>query len=111
MISCYQQCDLFILPNRTINQDIEGFGMVLVEAQSCSKPVVAGDSGGTKETMLVGETGLVIDATEPQNIVTAVVGLLKDEKKLMEIGEKGREHVVQSLDWKASVLKAKELFV
>jgi phosphatidylinositol alpha-1,6-mannosyltransferase len=111
MISCYQQCDLFILPNRTINQDIEGFGMVLVEAQSCSKPVVAGDSGGTKETMLVGETGLVIDATEPQNIVTAVVGLLKDEKKLMEMGEKGREHVVQSLDWKASVLKAKELFV
>jgi len=59
MIQCYQQCDLFILPNRTIKNDIEGFGMVLVEAQACAKPVIAGDSGGTKETMLVGETGSI----------------------------------------------------
>jgi phosphatidylinositol alpha-1,6-mannosyltransferase len=111
MINCYQQCDLFILPNRTIGQDIEGFGMVLVEAQSCAKPVIAGDSGGTIETMLPGETGIVIDATEPQNIALGVVDMLADEQKLKEMGAKGREHVVKSLDWKALVLKAKQLFV
>jgi phosphatidylinositol alpha-1,6-mannosyltransferase len=110
MIECYQQCDLFILPNRTIGQDIEGFGMVLVEAQSCAKPVIAGDSGGTKETMLLDESGLIVDATQQQNIVTAVVELLADEHKLKEMGKKGREHVLQSLDWKALVFKAKELF-
>jgi phosphatidylinositol alpha-1,6-mannosyltransferase len=110
MIECYQQCDLFILPNRTINNDIEGFGMVLVEAQSCGKPVIAGDSGGTKETMLLGESGFIIDATQPSNIASTVVGMLADEQKLKNMGIKGREHVLQSLDWKALVQKAKELF-
>ena len=110
MIECYQQCDLFILPNRTIDNDIEGFGMVLVEAQSCGKPVVAGDSGGTKETMLLGESGFIIDATQPSNIASTVVGMLSDEQKLKDMGSKGREHVLKSLDWKALVVIAKELF-
>jgi phosphatidylinositol alpha-1,6-mannosyltransferase len=110
MIDCYQQCDLFILPNRTINNDIEGFGMVLVEAQSCGKPVIAGDSGGTKETMLLGKSGVIIDATQSSNIASTVVGMLSDEQKLTDMGSKGREHVLQSLDWKALVQRAKELF-
>jgi phosphatidylinositol alpha-1,6-mannosyltransferase len=110
MIECYQQCDLFILPNRTIDNDIEGFGMVLVEAQSCGKPVIAGDSGGTKETMLLGESGVIIDATQPSNIASTVVGMLSDEQKLKDMGSKGREHVLKSLDWKALVQRAKELF-
>jgi phosphatidylinositol alpha-1,6-mannosyltransferase len=111
MIESYQQCDLFILPNRTIDNDIEGFGMVLVEAQSCGKPVIAGDSGGTRETMLPGESGLIIDATQPSNIVKAVVGLLSDEQKSKDMGCKGREHVLQSLDWEPLVIKARKLFV
>src|SRR4029453_2663396 len=47
MIRCYQQCDLFALPNRQVGWDLEGFGIVLIEAQACGKPVVAGTSGGT----------------------------------------------------------------
>ncbi len=54
LINAYQQCNVFILPNRTIQNDIEGFGMVLVEAQACGKPVIAGDSGGTSETLQAG---------------------------------------------------------
>ena len=42
LVPCYQQCDLFVLPNRQIGSDIVGFGMVLVEAQACGKPVIAG---------------------------------------------------------------------
>ena len=51
LVHCYQQSDLFVLPNRAIGRDVEGFGMVLLEAQACGKPVVAGASGGTAETM------------------------------------------------------------
>jgi phosphatidylinositol alpha-1,6-mannosyltransferase len=110
MIQCYQQCDLFILPNRTIGNDIEGFGMVLVEAQSCGKPVIAGDSGGTSETLIEGQTGFIIDATREHNIVATVVELLTDNQKLKDMGDKGRAHILQNLDWKALVLKAKALF-
>ena len=68
LIQAYQQCDVFILPNRTIHNDIEGFGMVLVEAQACGIPVIAGDSGGTAETLVQGETGYVIDCSDSASI-------------------------------------------
>ena len=110
MLTCYQQCDLFILPNRTIDNDIEGFGMVLVEAQSCGKPVVAGDSGGTSETMKVGHSGTIIDATNPQNIAKEMINLFKDEQKLIAMGANGRKHVLQHLDWCALVREAEMLF-
>ena len=110
MIQCYQQSDMFILPNRTIGNDIEGFGMVLVEAQACGKPVIAGDSGGTKETMLVNQSGLVIDCTDAQLISTMVAKLLADPKSSLQMGKIGRKHVESELDWQAHVQKASLLF-
>ncbi|WP_348523859.1 glycosyltransferase family 4 protein [Endozoicomonas sp. G2_1] len=111
MIKCYQQCDLFILPNRTIESDIEGFGMVLVEAQSCAKPVVAGDSGGTRETMLVGQSGFIIDCTSSENIAKELSKILDDEDFMDSMGKVGRQHVENTLDWLAHTEKAKQLFL
>jgi len=68
LVNAYQQCDIFILPNRTIRNDIEGFGMVLVEAQACGKPVIAGDSGGTCETLKENSTGFILDCSSPEAI-------------------------------------------
>lgn len=110
MIQCYQQSDIFILPNRTIGNDIEGFGMVLVEAQACGKPVIAGDSGGTKETMSLNKSGYVIDCTDPRNIATTVATLLAEPTRCLEMGEAGRQHVESELDWLAHVQKAELLF-
>jgi phosphatidylinositol alpha-1,6-mannosyltransferase len=100
MIQCYQQCDVFVLPNRTVGRDIEGFGMVLVEAQSCAKPVIAGDSGGTAETMLLNETGFIVDCTTPAPLSEKISTLLNNKSLALEMGQKGREHVVNTLDWK-----------
>ncbi|MBL4631741.1 MAG: glycosyltransferase family 4 protein [Paraglaciecola sp.] len=110
MIQCYQQSDIFILPNRTIDNDIEGFGMVLVEAQSCGKPVIAGDSGGTKETMCLNESGYVIDCTDEKLISTTIAKLLADPAKREKMGQIGRRHVESQLDWQAHVQKARLLF-
>lgn len=110
MIQCYQQCDLFILPNRTIDNDIEGFGMVLVEAQACAKVVIAGDSGGTKETMLPNETGFVIDCTDAELIASTIIELLGDSDKRERMGSKGREFVSSTFDWLPHVEKAREIF-
>lgn len=110
MIQAYQQCDVFILPNRTIGQDIEGFGMVLVEAQACEKPVIAGDSGGTAETMKIGETGFIIDCTQAEEISKTLISLLQDQEKKNNMGQKARKHVEVALDWKVHTQKAKKIF-
>jgi phosphatidylinositol alpha-1,6-mannosyltransferase len=82
----------------------------LVEAQSCGKPVIAGNSGGTRETFIEGETGIIVDATDAQSIAKAVTQLLCADKTLLEMGEKGRVHVINSLDWKALARQAYTLF-
>ncbi len=110
MIQCYQQCDVFILPNRTVGNDIEGFGMVLVEAQSCEKPVIAGDSGGTAETMLLNETGYIVDCTNSAMISAKINTLLNTPELINTMGINARKHVVNTLDWQAHSLKAKTLF-
>lgn len=108
MLACYQGCDLFALPNRRINNDDEGFGMVLLEAQSCGKPVLAGDAGGTRETLLANETGVIVDCTNPDTLAHAVVALFQDMEKLNEMGNAGREHVVNSFSWERLARKAQE---
>ena len=110
MIQCYQQCNLFILPNRTVGRDIEGFGMVLVEAQACGKPVIAGDSGGTSETMLIGESGYIVDCTSVPAMVEHILPILKDPILANNMGKKGCAHANAKLDWQALSLQAKWLF-
>ncbi|MBI1314228.1 glycosyltransferase [bacterium] len=109
MISCYQQCDLFALPNRQVGRDIEGFGMVLVEAQSCGRPVLAGASGGTRETMCLGETGIVVPCEEPQRLASELISLLCDRDRLGAMGRAARPWVVANLDWNALTEQAAKL--
>ena len=110
MISCYQQCDLFALANRQVGRDIEGFGMVLVEAQSCGRPVLAGASGGTRETMRIGETGIVVPCEEPQQLADELTTLLSDRDRLESMGRAARPWVVENLDWNALTEQAAEMF-
>lgn len=110
MIRCYQQCDLFALPNRQVGRDIEGFGMVLVEAQSCGRPVLAGASGGTRETMRLGETGVAVPCEEPERLAAEVISLLSDRQRLQTMGQAARQWVVQNLDWDALSHQAAQQF-
>lgn len=110
MIKCYQQCDVFILPNRTEGQDIEGFGMVLVEAQACAKPVIAGDSGGTKETLVAGETGEIVDATKVSALVDVITSFIDDPARCEAYGVAGRKHSVEAFDWNNAAKNARSVF-
>lgn len=110
MLACYQQCDLFVLANREVDGDFEGFGMVLVEAQACGKPVIAGKSGGTAETMIPGETGLLIDGDKPEAIADAVMHLLGDDVRLCNMGLRAVEWVRDNFDWQVLVKQAEKIF-
>jgi phosphatidylinositol alpha-1,6-mannosyltransferase len=110
LIEAYQQCDLFVLPNRDVNGDIEGFGMVLLEAQACGRPVIAGDSGGTAETMQVGTSGLLLDCTAPAELERVIPELLLDPQRMAAMGIAGRHWTETHFAWPALTLAAAELF-
>lgn len=99
LIAAYQQCDLFVLANRDVAGDFEGFGMVLLEAQSCGKPVVAGASGGTAETMIPGATGLLTHAEDPDALADTLVPLLLDAPRRAQMGHAARQWIVDHFDW------------
>lgn len=99
LLHAYQQCDLFVLPNRSVAGDFEGFGMVLLEAQACGRPVIAGASGGTAEAVRAGDTGLIIDCAQPETLATAVTGLLQDPPLRQRMGAEGRRWVERCFDF------------
>jgi phosphatidylinositol alpha-1,6-mannosyltransferase len=110
MLECYQQCDLFVLPNRQIGSDIEGFGMVLVEAQACGKAVIAGASGGTAETMQIPESGAVVPCDEPGPLAELVTKWLLDPALLERMGNAGRAWAAEQFDWAALSKQAADIF-
>lgn len=109
LIECYQQCDLFVLANREVNGDFEGFGMVLVEAQACGKPVIAGASGGTHETMRVPETGLIVPCESPEKLTEAVGDLLANESRRKAMGQAARKWALEQFDWTSLAQQASRI--
>jgi phosphatidylinositol alpha-1,6-mannosyltransferase len=91
LLRAYQQCDLFVLPNRTDGNDFEGFGMVLLEAQACGRAVIAGDSGGTAEAVRAGETGVIVDCRRADTLAAAVAALLREPARREQMGAAGRQ--------------------
>ncbi len=110
LVQCYQQCELFVLPNRQVGRDIEGFGMVLLEAQACGKPVVAGASGGTAETMQIPETGLVVPCDGPDALAEVVIELLADPDRRARMGAAARAWAVERFDWETLSRQAEAIF-
>ncbi len=110
LAECYQQCDLFVLPNRDLGGDIEGFGMVLLEGQACGKPVIAGASGGTAETMSIPHTGLLVDVEDQEALVSVVTELLSDSTRSIAMGRQARLWVEKNFDWDVLSERALQLF-
>ena len=110
LIECYQQCDVFVLPNRQVGWDFEGFGIVLLEAQACGRPVITGRSGGTAETIEPLETGVLIPCDEPEPIAEAVCELFDSAGRAADMGVRGRERAVARFDWSVVTREARDVF-
>ena len=91
----YATAEVFSLPvvDRWFGLEIEGLGVVLLEAAACETPCVTGRSGGTPEAVLDGETGYVVDASDPSQLVERTVALLSDPNEAARMGGAGRRHV------------------
>ncbi len=92
-------CDIFIMPSRDIDGDFEGFGIVYLEANLAGKPVIAGDSGGVRDAVVHGETGLLVNPEEVQDIAGAILKLSKDKELRERYGEVGRVRATKEFNW------------
>lgn len=103
--------DVFAMPCRTrgAGLDVEGLGIVFLEASACGVPVVAGDSGGAPETVLDGETGRVVDGRDVGEIVDAVAWVLEDPDRAGRMGAAGREWVRGHWRWDVLAGRLREL--
>jgi len=93
--------DLFAMPSRSrlAGLEVEGLGIVYLEASACGLPVIAGDSGGAPDAVLEGETGLVVDGTSKADVAAAVIELLQDADRSKAMGIRGREWIIQEWRW------------
>jgi phosphatidyl-myo-inositol dimannoside synthase len=97
----YHACDVFVMPNRQMpNGDIEGFGLVFLEANACGKPVIGGRSGGTVDAIAHGESGFLVDPHSPGEVAERLVELLQSPDAARRLGEAGRQRVQRQFTWK-----------
>lgn len=107
----YAMADVFAMPCRTRGSglDVEGLGIVFLEASAAGVPVVAGNSGGAPETVRDGETGRVVDGRSIEEITDAVSGILGDPELGARMGEAGRRWVEVDWNWAAHTARLSEL--
>ncbi len=97
----YAAGDVFAMPcrSRYAGLEVEGLGLVYLEAQACARPAITGDSGGAPEAVLPEETGLVVRGSEPGPLARALVGLLGHLDHARGMGQAGRRFVEREHRW------------
>jgi phosphatidylinositol alpha-1,6-mannosyltransferase len=98
--SRYASMDVFCMPCRSRwgGLEIEGLGLVFLEAAACGIPVLAGGSGGSPETVAPGRTGYVVHSVD--DIVEGVERILADRARADEMGRLGRDRVEREFTWR-----------
>jgi len=81
----------------------EGFGIVYLEANACGKPVVGGDSGGVRDAVVHGVTGLLVDPQDGEALYEALDQLIGNKDLRDSLGRQGRERVVNDFQWQDRV--------
>jgi glycosyltransferase involved in cell wall biosynthesis len=91
--SLLKNCDVFVLPSV-----VEAFGIAVIEAMACEKPVIATNTGPFPEIIRDGETGLLVPLYAPDALADAVIELALNEEKRKEMGERARKDVEERFD-------------
>jgi phosphatidyl-myo-inositol dimannoside synthase len=93
--------DIFAMPSRSrfFGLEVEGLGIVYLEASACGLPVVGGKSGGAPDAVLAGETGVVVDGTNTLEIAQACIELLNNPELCALMGANGRAWIIENWRW------------
>ncbi|MGH2725129.1 MAG: glycosyltransferase family 4 protein [Actinomycetota bacterium] len=105
--------DVFAMPCRTRKWglEVEAFGAVFLQASAVARPCVAGDSGGAPEAVLDGETGLVVDGSERDEVAGAILRLLTAPERSTKMGRAGADRVHREFTWDALSTRLRGLLI
>lgn len=99
LVDLYRACDLFVLPAIEVPGDMEGFGIVLIEAGAAGRPVVSTRLGGITDAVEDGRSGVLVAAGMWDELADAILNLLENEPLRRRMGQFGRERVRAEFDW------------
>jgi len=107
LINFYRNADLFVLPS--INQG-EAFGLVLLEAMACGKPIIASNLPGVRNVFSDGKEGLLVEPDNIGDLTLKMEKILSNNELATAMGNSGRKLVVEKYDWKIIGKKINELY-
>lgn len=105
----YQLADIFVMVSRSDEQDIEGFGIVYLEAAFAGLPVIAGRGGGVEDAMVPGVTGLLVDPLSTTELTAALRRLIDNPDEAVAMGDAGRNWVAHEASEERFVARAREI--
>ena len=94
--SLLQRADIFVLVPQVLDHgtDVEGLGLVYLEAAATGLPIIASDTGGIRDAVINGKTGLLINPEQPDAVSEAIMQLLEHPEQARQFGQNGRDHVL-----------------
>jgi phosphatidylinositol alpha-1,6-mannosyltransferase len=110
LVKIYHLCDLVVLPVLEMKDDVEGFGIVALEAAAAGKPVVATRVGGIPDAVEDGLNGILVEPGDYKNFSQTIVGLLSSGEKAAAMGESGRRRISEEFTWSKIVTRYEAAF-
>ena len=108
MPSVYQEADIFVLPSKTTKTWEEQYGMVLVEAIASGLPIVAYDSGVTKE--IIGNAGMLVKENNINDLSVALRTLVESKELRLKLGTIGRRRAEKYFDAKITAKNLEKIY-
>jgi glycosyltransferase involved in cell wall biosynthesis len=109
--AAYYLADLFIMPNIPVQNDIEGFGLVALEAAAAGRYVVASRLDGIPEAIVPGQNGTLLDPLDSEAFAATILDLLEDNDKRETLGRQAREFVRQRYSWDIVARRYQQVFM
>ena len=106
LVKDYREATLAVFPFiQAKNGDIEGLGLVMIEAMGCGCPVLASDIPAVRDVIVDGETGVLMNPGKAYLISKKILEIIENPKKALTISKQGREEVIKEFSWEISFAK------
>lgn len=111
LLACYNAADVMVMPNREEPDkgEVEGFGLVFLEANACGVPVIGGNSGGVPEAIAHGVSGYLVNPYDLTDLTWRVLALLGNRTLARQMGAAGREWAQRQFSWERAAQQLQAL--